>query len=115
MLILSMMIFFQPVRVDLRARPEKRDVDPDAIVTDTLQGIRQFWLQTNGDYHEKNTIAHVYTVPWWIDRLSDDTYQSYFISSLIQPSKIAHILSEVKPDILSLYPRQSSFSGASLG
>ncbi len=79
-------------------------VDPEAIITDTLQGIRQFWLQSEGKYSEEDIIAHVYTVPWWIDSL-EGRYQSVFISSLIKPEEIAEILNnEVKPDILSLYP-----------
>lgn len=79
-------------------------VNPQAIITDTLQGIRQFKLQTGGDYKQSDTIAHVYTVPWWIDHYGDDAYQNIFVSSLIEPQKIAKILDEIKPDVLSLYP-----------
>ena len=79
-------------------------VDPQAIITDTLKGIRQFWLQSGGGYTKEHTIAHVYTVPWWIDSLGRGDYQSIFISSLIDPAEIAKILEEVSPDILSLYP-----------
>jgi phenylacetate-CoA ligase len=79
-------------------------VDPQAIITDTLQGIRQFWLQSGGGYNKDKVIAHVYTVPWWVDSLGNGDYQSIFISSLINPQEIAEILKEVKPDILSLYP-----------
>jgi phenylacetate-CoA ligase len=79
-------------------------VDPQAIITDTLQGLRQFELQTGGNYNPTDTIAHVYTVPWWVDHFGDDSYQNFFVSSLIEPKKIATILDEVKPDILSLYP-----------
>jgi len=49
-------------------------------------------------------VAHVYTVPWWVDSLGSGDYQSIFISSLIESKEIAKILEEVKPDILSLYP-----------
>lgn len=79
-------------------------VDPQAIITDTLQGLRQFRLQTGGEYSPTDTIAHVYTVPWWMDHFRDDDYQNFFVSSLIDPQKIAKILDEIKPDILSLYP-----------
>ena len=83
-------------------------VDPEAIVTDTLQGIRQFKLQSNGKYSKKHTIAHVYTVPWWIDSLKNNEYSSVFISSLISPKDIGIILDDVRPQILSLYPSNLS-------
>ncbi len=38
-------------------------VDPQAVIIDTLQGIRQFWLQSEG-YNKEQIMAHVYTVPW---------------------------------------------------
>lgn len=79
-------------------------VDPQAIVTDTLQGIRQFWLQSNGLYKPTDVITHVYTVPWWVDHLKKDEYQNIFISSLINSKKIAEIIDEINPKILSLYP-----------
>ncbi|MCX7928535.1 MAG: hypothetical protein N2558_02520 [Patescibacteria group bacterium] len=79
-------------------------VDPQAIIADTLQGIRQFWLQSGGVYNKYQRVAHVYTVPWWVDSLGNGEYQSIFISSLIKPEEIAKILEEVSPDILSLYP-----------
>lgn len=82
-------------------------VDPKAIIIDTIQGIRQFWLQTGGNYYPDDLVAHVYTVPWWVDSIDGD-YQSIFISSLISPSEIAQILDEICPDILSLYPSNLS-------
>lgn len=78
-------------------------VDPKAIISDTIQGVRQFWLQTGGNYYPDDVVAHIYTVPWWVDNIDGD-YQSIFISSLIPPSEIAKILDEIRPDILSLYP-----------
>lgn len=79
-------------------------VDPQAIIIDTLQGIRQFRLQSGENYNEKHTIAHVYTVPWWVDSPGKGDYQNIFISSLIRSEEIGKILNEVKPDILSIYP-----------
>lgn len=78
-------------------------VDPNAIISDTIQGVRQFWLQTGGNYYPDDVVAHIYTVPWWVDNIDGD-YQSIFISSLIPPIEIAKILDEIRPDILSLYP-----------
>jgi phenylacetate-CoA ligase len=79
-------------------------VDANAIIIDTLQGIRQFWLQSEGEYSKKHELAHIYTVPWWIDSLRDGEYQTTFISSLIPPQEIGGILGELNPDMLSLYP-----------
>jgi len=79
-------------------------VDPAAIITDTLQGIRQFWLQTDGKYNPDHLLTHVYTVPWWVDHLNERDYQNMFISSLIAPNRIGEILATIKTDILSLYP-----------
>lgn len=79
-------------------------VNIEAIVTDTLQGIRQFWLQSEKAYNEKHLLSHVYTVPWWIDQIKESCYPSFFVSSLINPKEIAEILDFQMPDILSLYP-----------
>lgn len=79
-------------------------VDPRAIIVDTLQGIRQFRLQSGENYSEKHTTVHVYTVPWWVDSLGKGDYQNIFISNLMQSEEISKILNEVEPDILSLYP-----------
>ncbi len=78
-------------------------VDADAIVTDTIQGVRQFALQSGLKYGPNDLLAHVYTVPWWFPSVGD-AYQSAFISSLIPPAKIAELLRELGPKILSLYP-----------
>lgn len=79
-------------------------VDPNAIIVDTLQGVRQFWLQNRGIYSKDHIVAHIYTVPWWVDSLGDEEYQTIFISSLIPPEVIGRILEEVNPDIMSIYP-----------
>ncbi|MCS7092283.1 MAG: hypothetical protein NZM26_02950 [Patescibacteria group bacterium] len=57
-----------------------------------------------GGYNKNQKLAHVYTVPWWVDSLGNGEYQSIFISSLINPEEIAKILDEFSPEILSLYP-----------
>lgn len=79
-------------------------VDPMAIVIDTLQGIRQFWLQSGRKYTASDIIANVYTVPWWFDHINDADYSNIFISGLLAPQKIGAILADIQPEILSLYP-----------
>jgi phenylacetate-CoA ligase len=78
-------------------------VDPDAIVTDTLQGVRQFILQSGGRYAGQDLLTHVYTVPWWFNSI-DGKYQTAFISNLIPPARVAQYLRKLGPQVLSLYP-----------
>jgi phenylacetate-CoA ligase len=78
-------------------------VDSQAIIIDTLQGIRQFYLQSEGKYSKEDIIVHINTVPWLVDSIEGD-YQTVFISSLISTEKIAQILRDIQPEIISLYP-----------
>ena len=63
-------------------------VDYDAIITDTIQGIRQFAMQSGMRYSPDDLLAHVYTVPWWFDSIGGK-YQTAFISNLIPPARVA--------------------------
>ena len=83
-------------------------VDYDAILTDTIQGVRQFAMQSGNDYKENDLLAHVYTVPWWFDSIGGK-YPTAFISNLIPPSRVAQHLRYLAPRTLSLYP--SSLDG----
>jgi phenylacetate-CoA ligase len=78
-------------------------VDHDAIVADTVQGVRQFILQSGGRYASQDLLTHVYTVPWWFDSIAGK-YQTSFISNLIPPARVAQYLRELGPQVLSLYP-----------
>lgn len=78
-------------------------VDYDAILTDTIQGIRQFSLQSGGRYRADDLLAHVYTVPWWYDSV-DGKYPTAFISNVIPPARVAQHLRDLSPRILSCYP-----------
>jgi phenylacetate-CoA ligase len=83
-------------------------VDYDAVLTDTIQGVRQFAMQSGNDYRENDLLAHVYTVPWWYDSIGGK-YPTAFISNLIPPSRVAQHLRYLAPRTLSLYP--SSLDG----
>jgi phenylacetate-CoA ligase len=50
-------------------------VDHEAILVDTVQGVRQFALQSGGRYRPEHLLTHVYTVPWWFDSI-DGWYQT---------------------------------------
>lgn len=78
-------------------------VNYQAIAIDTIQGIRQFWLQSGGKYNEKHLAAFVYTLPWWFKSIGKK-FKTAFISSLIAPSDIGNILTKLRPNIISLYP-----------
>jgi phenylacetate-CoA ligase len=78
-------------------------VDYDAILTDTIQGIRQFSLQSGGKYRADDLLAHVYTVPWWYDSV-DGKYPTAFISNVTPPARVAKHLREISPRLLSCYP-----------
>jgi phenylacetate-CoA ligase len=78
-------------------------VDYDAILTDTIQGIRQIAMQSGGRYAPDDLLAHVYTVPWWFDSIGGK-YQTAFISNLIPPARVAQHLRSLAPEVLSLYP-----------
>ena len=78
-------------------------VDHDAIITDTIQGVRQFVMQSGNNYREEDLLTHVYTVPWWYDSIGGK-YPTAFISNLIPPARVAQHLRYLGPKILSLYP-----------
>jgi phenylacetate-CoA ligase len=78
-------------------------VNYDAILTDTIQGARQFVLQSGSKCGKEDLCAHVYTVPWWYDSIGGD-YPTAFISNVIPPARVAEHLREISPRILSCYP-----------
>jgi phenylacetate-CoA ligase len=78
-------------------------VDYDAILTDTIQGVRQFAMQSGGNYQETDLLAHVYTVPWWFDSIGGK-YPTAFVSNIIPPARVAQHLRYLGPKLLSLYP-----------
>lgn len=81
-----------PIRVDLQA-----------IALDTVQGVRQFALQSGLRYQPDHLIAHIYTVPWWIGSIGEQ-FRSAFISGLLPPLAVARYLHDLEPRIVSCYP-----------
>ncbi len=78
-------------------------VDMDAIVKDTLQGIRQFWLQSGMRHRAHHHTAMIYTVPWWFDAVGED-FPCTFISGVIPAAQIIEILNDLRPEVISCYP-----------
>ncbi len=78
-------------------------VNQDAILVDTLQGVRQFWLQSGLKYHRDQLAAMIYTVPWWFEAIGND-FHTAFISGLITPERVSNILDKLRPHVISCYP-----------
>ncbi len=78
-------------------------VDDDAILEDTIQGVRQMAMQSAMKYQPEHLLAHLYTVPWWYDSVAGN-YPTAFISNIIPPALVAEHLRELAPQILSCYP-----------
>lgn len=73
------------------------------ITLDTINGIAQYKKQTNQMYDGNWVVLQLYTEPWWIQDLNG-SYRTVFVSSLIEKSEQLRLLSEIRPDILSIYP-----------
>ncbi|HXW54067.1 MAG TPA: hypothetical protein VEL47_08190, partial [Myxococcota bacterium] len=78
-------------------------VDEKAILLDTIQGLRQFALQSGLKYQPEHLLTHVYTVPWWYNNVNQQYYTA-FISNVIPPLETAQHLGTLAPEILSCYP-----------
>ena len=78
-------------------------VNQEAILRDTLQEVRQLWLQSGLKYSRDHLTAMIYTIPWWFETIGDD-FSTAFISGLIAPEAVSHILNDLKPHIISCYP-----------
>ena len=78
-------------------------VDPKSILLDTLQGVRQFWLQSAKRYEAGDRVVHLCTIPWWFSSVGG-SYLANFISSLIPPVEVGKILKNIGPEILACYP-----------
>lgn len=78
-------------------------VNEEAILMDTMQGVRQFALQSGFNYKAEDLLAHVYTVPWWFNSVAG-AFPTAFISNVIPPAQVAKHLGTIAPQVLSCYP-----------
>lgn len=78
-------------------------VDLNAIYTDTLQGIRQFYWQTNFNYKDSDKVLFIYTCPWWITDINGK-YQLDFLPTTARPSEVLEFIKKTHPFIISTYP-----------
>ena len=78
-------------------------VNLDAIYTDTLQGIRQFIQQSNGEYKKDDTVLFIYTCPWWIKDIEGD-YKLDYLPTTTKPLDAIEHIKATRPFMISTYP-----------
>ncbi len=79
-------------------------VSPNAIYLDTIQGARQFYFQSGGNYFPLDLALFIYTCPWWFSSINGE-YPTNFLSTTTTKVKEAiKNIEETRPKILSVYP-----------
>lgn len=78
-------------------------VSKDAIYKDTIQGIRQYYLQTGNNYSPKDIVLFIYTCPWWITEI-EGLYKSEFLPTTTKIEDAIEKIKELRPKIISTYP-----------
>jgi phenylacetate-CoA ligase len=78
-------------------------VSLEAILIDTIQGVRQFMIQSNYDYNEDDTILFIYTCPWWIQDI-DGKYKQHFLPTTTKVDLAIKKIKKLRPKIISTYP-----------
>jgi len=78
-------------------------VSKDAVYNDTIQGFRQYYLQTDNRYNPEDTVLFIYTCPWWITEI-DGLYKSEFLPTTTKIEDAIKKIKELRPKIISTYP-----------
>ena len=78
-------------------------VSREAIYTDTIQGIRQYYLQCGENYDPNDVVLFIYTCPWWITEI-DGLYRTEFLPTTTKIEDAIKKIKEIKPKIISTYP-----------
>lgn len=78
-------------------------VSQDAIYKDTIQGFRQYYVQSNNKYNENEYVLFIYTCPWWIEDL-DDIFRSKFLPTTTKVEDALKYIKIIRPSIISTYP-----------
>jgi len=74
-----------------------------AIYLDTIQGARQFYFQSGGNYTAKDLAVFIGTCPWWTSSIDGD-YPTKFIPTTTNIENAEKIILDSRPKVLSLYP-----------
>lgn len=78
-------------------------VSTDAIYNDTIQGFRQYCLQSNNRYKLEDMVLFIYTCPWWITKI-EGIYRSEFLPTTTKIDDAINKIKELRPKIISTYP-----------
>ncbi len=78
-------------------------VNLQAIYLDTLQGIRQFVMQSDKTYKKENRVLYIYTCPWWIKNISGNYVLDFLPTTTLPQDALEHI-KKTQPLIISTYP-----------
>ncbi len=78
-------------------------VDRAAVITDTVQGVRQFFLQSGMRYKPDDLAVQVCTNPWWYQSVGN-RYRTAFISALVPVTAAVGQLERLQPQVLASYP-----------
>lgn len=78
-------------------------VSTDAIYNDTIQGFRQYCLQSNDRYKLGDMVLFIYTCPWWITKI-EGIYRSEFLPTTTKIDDAIDKIKELNPKIISTYP-----------
>ena len=78
-------------------------VSEEAIYTDTLQTIRQFNMQSGGEYCADDTILYIYTCPWWFNNIGGK-YKQEFLPTTTKVEDAVEYIKKTRPKFISTYP-----------
>lgn len=78
-------------------------VSQEAIYKDTLQTIRQFYMQSGGKYCADDTILFIYTCPWWVSQIKGKFVQDFLPTTTKVEDAIERIKT-TRPRYISTYP-----------
>ena len=78
-------------------------VSQEAIYIDTIQGIRQYYLQSGNKYDPNDIVLFIYTCAWWITKI-DGKYKSEFLPTTTKIEDAIDKIKELRPRIISTYP-----------
>lgn len=78
-------------------------VSPEAIYNDTIQGFRQYCIQSGNKYDPQDIVLFIYTCPWWITEVNG-LYKSEFLPTTTKIEDAIEKIKEIRPRIISTYP-----------
>ena len=78
-------------------------VSEEAIYKDTLQTIRQFYMQSGRTYTKDDTILFIYTCPWWVDNVGGE-YKQDFLPTTTKVDVAIKQIQDTHPRFISTYP-----------